>query len=458
MGNRERRKAKQKARASRVHARTSVPGDGLFQQQRDRRELVREATDLLVAAALNAHLDRDEAALAAHVESLAAAPDGFAGRRVVNQSLVGWFDRIVEAVWRRGWEPADVHRIVNRRTGQRQARLAVDAIAGQMRRYAEPTVDERWRAQLQALGATVWWDRDDNWLDASGDREGQDRASTLTDAIELLNLLHTLPTIESLCPPPGTAQRDAHRHGGARAGRGADPRILDKVRALLAKAESTGFTDEAEALTAKAQQLMARHSIDEALLAAREGTSEKPTGRRIGVDNPYEATKAMLLDVVAQANRCRSVWSKALGFATVIGFQPDLEAAELLYTSLLVQATSAMTQAGSRQDQHGRSRTRSFRQSFLTSFANRIGERLTEATDLASKEAEAEVGENRLLPVLAVRKDSVQEATETMFPELASQAVSATDGEGWAAGRAAADLAALHARTELNPRVAANPV
>jgi hypothetical protein len=117
-----------------------------------------------------------------------------------------------------------------------------------------------------------------------------------------------------------------------------------------------------------------------------------------------------------------------------------------------------MTQAGSRQDQHGRSRTRSFRQSFLTSFANRIGERLTEATDLASKEAEAEVGENRLLPVLAVRKDSVQEATETMFPELASQAVSATDGEGWAAGRAAADLAALHARTELNPRVAANPV
>src|SRR5262249_11766348 len=122
----------------------------------------------------------------------------------------------------------------------------------------------------------------------------------------------------------------------------ADPRILDKVRALLAKAESTGFAEEAEALTAKAQQLMARHSIDEALLAAREGARDEPAGCRVGIDSPYELAKASLLDVVAGANRCRSVWAKSLGFATVIGFQPDLDAVELLYTSLLVQATSAM--------------------------------------------------------------------------------------------------------------------
>jgi hypothetical protein len=459
--NRERRKAKQKTRASRGRAQTAGPG-GLFHQERSQREMLAEAADLLVTAALNAQLARDDAALAQYVESLVAAPGGPSGRRIVNRSLVGWSDRIVEATWERGWQPADVHRIVNRRAGQRHARLAVDAVAAQMRRYAAATVDERWKAQLQGLGAVVWWDRDDEWLDAWGDREGRDRAEVLVDTLDLLNVLHTLPEIESLCPPPGTARRGTPGRGhgpaqggpgsrtaGTRTDRSTDPRMLDKVRALLAKAESTGFADEAEALTAKAQQLMARHSIDEALLAAGEGSRDNPTGRRVGIDNPYEVAKASLLDVVASANRCRSVWAKNLGFATVIGFDPDLDAVELLYTSLLVQATAAMMQAGSRQDRAGRSRTRSFRQSFLASFAVRIGQRLMAATEQASEEAAAETGEGRLLPVLAARTDSVREATETMFPETVSRAVSATDSEGWAFGRAAADLASLHTRDEV---------
>ncbi|MGF7237229.1 MAG: DUF2786 domain-containing protein [Frankia sp.] len=458
--NRERRKAKQKVRANRGRAQAAGPGAGPFHQDRGQREMLRETADLLVVAALNAQLARDDAAVAQCVESLIAGPGGSAGRRAVSQSLAGWSDRIVEATWQRGWQPIDVHRVVNRQAGQRQARLAVHAIAAQMRQYAADTVEEQWKAQLQTLDATGWRDHGDTWLEAWGDIEGRDRAEVLVDTLGLLNLLHTLPAIESLCPPPGTARRDAPGPGHARedagnqaawskTGRSADPRILDKVRALLAKAESTGFAEEAEALTAKAQQLMSRHSIDEALLAAREGSRDQPAGRRVGIDNPYEAAKASLLDVVASANRCRSVWAKNLGYATVIGFQPDLDAVELLYTSLLVQATAAMMQAGSRQDRSGRSRTRSFRQSFLTSFAVRIGQRLTAAREQASEEAAAEAGEGRLLPVLAARNDSVREATETMFPEVVSRAVSATDGEGWAFGRAAADLASLHARDEV---------
>jgi Protein of unknown function (DUF2786) len=451
--NRERRKAKQKTRANRVRAQAANPAAGSFYGQG---EILRETVDLLVAAALNAQLARDDAALAECVESLVAVPGGPAGHRAVNRALAGWSDRVVEATWQRGWQPVDVHRIVNRQRGQRQARLAVDAIAAQTRTYAAATVHERWKAQLEALDAAVWWDHDDTWLDAWGDREGRDRAEVIIDILGLLNLLHTLPEIQTLCPLPGTARRDTPDHGHAQgapgsqtAGASANPRVLDKVRALLAKAESTSFAEEAEALTAKAQQLMARHSIDEALLAAREGSRDQPAGCRVGIDNPYEAAKATLLDVVASANRCRSVWAKNLGFATIIGFQPDLDAVELLYTSLLVQATAAMMQAGSRQDGAGRSRTRSFRQSFLTSFAVRIGQRLTAATEEASAQAAAEAGEGRLLPVLAARDDSVRDATTTMFPEIVSRAVSATDGEGWAFGRAAADLASLHARDEV---------
>src|SRR5690606_19631507 len=98
------------------------------------------------------------------------------------------------------------------------------------------------------------------------------------------------------------------------------------IRALLAKAEATGFPEEAEALSAKAQELMARHSVDAALLAAGAPVAQTPTACRIGVEPPYEQAKAVLLDAVASANRCRAVWNEALGFSTVVGFAPDLEA------------------------------------------------------------------------------------------------------------------------------------
>jgi len=49
----------------------------------------------------------------------------------------------------------------------------------------------------------------------------------------------------------------------------APDRLLDRVRKLLTKAEDDGVTQaEAQALTAKAAQLMAKYGIDRALLAA----------------------------------------------------------------------------------------------------------------------------------------------------------------------------------------------
>jgi hypothetical protein len=232
--------------------------------------------------------------------------------------------------------------------------------------------------------------------------------------------------------------------------------MLGRIRALLAKAESTEFAEEAEALTAKAQQLMAQHSISEALITVDTGRQDTPGACRIGVDNPYEQTKAVLLDTVAVANRCRTVWSRDLGFSTVIGFDADLDAVELLYTSLLVQAQAALSRAGSRRHADGSSRTRSFRQSFLLAYARRIGERLTAATERATSDAVAGTApldeaagaaakpEPGLLPVLAAREDTVNDTTEQMFPELTTtRSVRANDGEGWAQGTAAADRATL---------------
>ena len=114
--------------------------------------------------------------------------------------------------------------------------------------------------------------------------------------------------------------------------------MLDRVRALLAKAESSQFPQEAEAFTAKAQELMARHSIDAALLAGAGSGGDVPEGVRLGTDKPYDEAKALLIQQVAEANRCRSVWSDDLGFATVLGFPADLEAVEAAGRATLSRA------------------------------------------------------------------------------------------------------------------------
>jgi Protein of unknown function (DUF2786) len=317
----------------------------------------------------------------------------------------------------------------------------VDAIAAQMRSYSAATVDARWQSQLAALDAQVWWDHDDHYPTVWGESQGIDRAGVVTVMIEVLHLLATLPAIELVGPVPGDA-----RPAAVTPPADLDQRMLDRVRALLAKAESTDFPEEADAFTAKAQELMARHRIDHALLVAATGKRDRPLTRRVGIDNPYEAPKTLLLQVVAEANNCRTVWMKRFGFTTVVGFSGDLDATELLYTSLLMQATRAMTRTKPAPDRYGRNTTRSFRQSFLTSYASRIGERLSATTETVDREMTASAGADRLLPVLAARDDAVRDAFERQFPHLTQHATTVSNWEGWASGRAAADQASLHGR------------
>jgi hypothetical protein len=383
--------------------------------------------------------DHDDEERHGYRTTLASQPPLLVGRLVVA--------RLQEAVthaWRHGWQPADLARVAARRAGAVVARMTVDAIAAEMRRYAATTVDRRWAGQLTELGAVAWWDGDDGYLAARGDRDGLARQEVIGRAVDVLVVLSQLPVLPRLCTLPGTVTSGALDHPEVQV----DQRVLDRVRALLAKAESTDYPDEAEAYTAKAQELMARHSIDQALLAAEAvaGGRAEPVGVRFGVDAPYEQPKALLLDSVARTNRCRAIWHKDLGFASVVGFPADLEAVELLYTSLLVQATAAMLHEGTRRDYSGRSRTRSFRQSFLTSYAMRIGERLRTATDQAARDAASDTGRTDLLPVLAAREHEVDDVVDGLFPELVSQAVRVGDREGWASGRAAADRASLNIR------------
>lgn len=402
----------------------------------------------VVSVASSPSVLADPALAATYVKDLAHGPGGSA----VNRAVLAALADTVDDLWQQGWQPVDLVRFTRREQGPTAASAMSDAIAARMRSYPPAVVDPRWAAQV----TEVWWDHDQEWLDLWAFTQGLDRASAIGAALHVVGLMRRLGPIPVLLPPPGTVVggADPRVRGGRPVppapGDGVSRRTLDRIRALLAKAESTTFPEEAETYTAKAQELMARHSIDAALIDAAAGTSStSPAGVRIAVDPPYEMAKSILLDEVSRANRCRSVWSKALAVCTVFGFPTDLELVELLYTSLLVQATTAMTAEGSRRDRHGRSSTRSFRQAFLTAYATRIGERLAGAADRAGREAAAELG-GSLLPVLAARDEAVQEQFQATFPNLTYRQVTVSNAEGYRSGRAAADRASLNPRRELS--------
>ncbi|WP_089099939.1 DUF2786 domain-containing protein [Streptomyces hyaluromycini] len=348
--------------------------------------------------------------------SLLAADSG------ADAELVRRGREFVAAAWRRGWQPADVVRLVRRELDDPHVRLAAGLIRAQI--PDDRPRGPRWQAQLDALPQE------------DGHARVGDRFSHATAVLELYRLLLRLPALEPLDEPGPRAT--AHRP---------QSRMLTRIRALLAKAEATGYPEEAEALSAKAQELMARHSVDEALLAAGAPAPDAPGACRIGVEPPYEQAKAVLLDAVATANHCRAVWNEPLAFSTVVGFEADLEAVELLHTSLLVQATHAMAKAEAAQRAGGRKRTKTFRQSFLAAYAHRVGDRLRAAARSAVAETETP---QALLPVLATRELAVTDRMQQMFPDTTTTRLrGVTDEAGWTEGTRAADQAQVHAHTQL---------
>jgi hypothetical protein len=211
-----------------------------------------------------------------------------------------------------------------------------------------------------------------------------------------------------------------------------DAKALRTIRALLAKAESTEFEAESESFMAKAQELMTRHSIDLAILAAAAHGGSATIGvesRRVHVENPYADEKSVLLHVIAEANGAKAIWMPDVGIATVMGDPVDLRLTDVMFTSLLLQAQRFSDR-----------RTPRFRRAFFLAFASRVGERLEESRKVATAEAEIEYG-SALAPVLAHKATAVEEAYRAAFPDAVTRERRTVDAAGWYAGRDAANRA-----------------
>jgi hypothetical protein len=383
---------------------------------------------MMVAAKLPPEtVDRAVVALAGMPDVLAAA----------DRALL----RATRTVWDRSWQPADIAHVARRKLSQRAGRLAVTAVGAEASASgAFHVAPAPWTEQLDALGlspdAPIAATR---LVESWGQSESLDLVTTVADAVRVISLLSSVGPIQELIDPPSRWGRKRTTVSSAVVG---NPKMLAKIRALLAKAESTDFPEEAESFTAKAQELMARHAIDRAVLHASGDKAARgaPIARRIHIDDPYARAKVQLLSSVGDANTVSVVWTEAYGFATVVGFADDIDGVEVLFTSLLVQANHAVAVAG-RIGQH--ERTVTYRKAFLMSFAIRIGQRLREATAEAFEAAAAEQPTINLLPVLADRKDAVEDEFTRMFPNTIASRGGRFNTAGWNAGRAAADQASF---------------
>lgn len=230
---------------------------------------------------------------------------------------------------------------------------------------------------------------------------------------------------------------------------------LRVIRKLLSRAESTDFESEREACLAKVAELMARHSIEDALVwaAADEGGPEAPTERLLVVPSPYAARKVSLFGAVGQHAGCTVIDIGAdhagVRRVAVIGFPGEIDRMELLTTSLLVQLTRSML--GARRAP-GRSpgATAAWRRSFITGFTLRVAERLEDA-----RRAEADVvgrrrggdadGHGRSVAVvLADREAAVEAEVRRRYPYLRSRRMDGgSSRDGHRAGRSAGDRAGL---------------
>ena len=215
----------------------------------------------------------------------------------------------------------------------------------------------------------------------------------------------------------------------------ADP-LLARVRKLLAKAEDAGVTAaEAQALTAKAAELMAKYGIDRALLAAARPETDRPADRVIDVGNPWARVQAHLLCGLASALRCQCVILPRPGPGSRIhmfGFASDLERTDVLYTSLLVQMwqglAAAPVPAWSRSP-------RAWRRSWLLGFAAAVVARVHAAEQDATSRATAPDARSwsQTALVLADRALVIRRNIEQAYPVTRKSQVTYS-GSGYSAG------------------------
>jgi hypothetical protein len=198
-------------------------------------------------------------------------------------------------------------------------------------------------------------------------------------------------------------------------------KMMNRIQALLAKAESTTSTHEADAYSAKAEELMLAYGIERSMLDAKKGShSDKIVTKHMYFTGSYDSALVTLA-----WSTCRSLgtvqnlltksgWDpntkKKAQALYLIGYESDVDAAIVLITSLQLQALSAQKRWWSTFDgKQFMSGMDKFveRRSFIEGFGRGAAARIKETMSKAEATYEQEHGEGCLVPVKNHRAQSI---------------------------------------------------
>jgi hypothetical protein len=158
------------------------------------------------------------------------------------------------------------------------------------------------------------------------------------------------------------------------------------------------------------------------------------------LDNPWAGVKAHLLAGLAMALRCQCILLSRPDPGSrvhVFGYMSDVERADILFTSLLVQMARALAL---QPVPAGGSKAKAWRRSWMLGYCTAVTGRVKEAEDAAAAAADGEsdgvgaAGPSTAL-VLADRALTVRRQTEEAYPRTRKTRVTYT-GSGYRDGYA----------------------
>lgn len=210
----------------------------------------------------------------------------------------------------------------------------------------------------------------------------------------------------------------------------------DKIAKMMALAENPATSlDQREEIMNKVLALMAKYSIEEAMLNSKANKNEEAIRKDYVIGKDRKVARQQMLTAIAKAFGGRCVFMRNSDKVAVYAFTSDHEKIFLLYSSLCMQMNFGLATASVHKPSHVHGKT--FNASWVLGFSNTVAKRVRDAY----KKSEDDIRKTStgMDLVLVNRSTLVNQRLMVDFPKLGTFRLGGNvrSGDGYSAGSSA---------------------